>query len=100
MGLFLKVYMTDFFICSIKSPQCTDNVLPANVLLRLAHFRQGRRCPETKVVAGSTLFSVWEASKKKERILIGSLSGPNFETEMGDKDHQRISFGDYHFKTM
>ena len=20
----LKVYMTDFFICSIKSPQCTD----------------------------------------------------------------------------
>ena len=21
---YLKVYMTDFFICSIKSPQCTD----------------------------------------------------------------------------
>ena len=26
-----KVYMTDFFICSIKSPQCTDKYSTKNV---------------------------------------------------------------------
>ena len=26
----LKVYMTDFFICSIKSPQCTDIIAKKN----------------------------------------------------------------------
>ena len=38
--------------------------------------------------------------RSRKRILIGSLSGPNFETEAGDKGHQRVSFGDYYFKTM
>ena len=33
----LKVYMTDFFICSVKSPQCTDNVLTCRVLMYQKH---------------------------------------------------------------
>ena len=33
--LALKVYMTDFFICSIKSPQCTDKNNKTNISIAI-----------------------------------------------------------------